>query len=84
MSTVNTSTDSDALPGNSITSLAMPRGATYAALHDRLKQDGFVVYEGQGRLAAEIFRVANMGALSTDDFDRFLGSLRRALGGDAA
>lgn len=72
------------LRSNSITSLTLPRGATYAALHDRLKADGFVVYEGQGRLAAEVFRVANMGALSIDDFDRFLASLRRALAGAVA
>ncbi|MEY4948949.1 MAG: 2-aminoethylphosphonate aminotransferase [Pseudomonadota bacterium] len=65
---------------NSITSLVLPRGTTYGALHDHLKQDGFVVYEGQGHLAAEIFRVANMGALADDDFDRFLLSLGRAIG----
>lgn len=68
---------------NSITSLVLPRGATWAGLHDRLKEDGFVVYEGQGKLAAEVFRVANMGALADDDFDRFLESLGRALGGVA-
>ncbi|MBU6282097.1 aminotransferase class V-fold PLP-dependent enzyme [bacterium] len=72
------------LRSNSITSLVLPRGATYRELHDRVREDGFVVYEGQGRLAAEVFRVANMGALSTDDFDRFLDSLGRALGRAAA
>jgi 2-aminoethylphosphonate-pyruvate transaminase len=64
---------------NSITTLRLPEGATYAALHDRLKDEGFVVYEGQGELGATAFRVANMGALGPDDFARFLGALGRAL-----
>ncbi len=64
---------------NSITTIGLPEGATYESLHDHLKADGFVIYEGQGQLGATAFRVANMGALSVDDFDRFLESLGRAL-----
>jgi 2-aminoethylphosphonate-pyruvate transaminase len=64
-----------ALRSNSITSLWLPAGRTYAALHDGLKERGFVVYEGQGRLAREIFRVANMGQLARADFERFLEAL---------
>jgi 2-aminoethylphosphonate-pyruvate transaminase len=65
---------------NSITALALPAGRTYAQLHDGLKARGFVVYEGQGRLAREIFRVANMGHLARADFERFLGALGAVLG----
>ena len=50
------------LRSSSVTALWLPAGRTYAALHDGLKARGFVIYEGQGRLAREIFRVANMGA----------------------
>src|SRR5581483_5529952 len=57
---------------SSITSLWFPAGVDYVALHDGLKARGFVIYEGQGRLAREIFRVANMGALARADFERFL------------
>ncbi len=64
---------------NSITTLQLPAGATYASLHDALKQDGFVIYEGQGRLGSTAFRVANMGALAPADFDRFIECLGRAL-----
>ena len=64
---------------NSITTLRLPAGATYASLHDALKRDGFVIYEGQGRLGSTAFRVANMGALQAADFDRFLECLERAL-----
>jgi 2-aminoethylphosphonate-pyruvate transaminase len=65
---------------NSITSLRLPPGQTYPSLHDGLKERGFVVYEGQGRLAREIFRVANMGHLVRRDFERFLAALGEVLG----
>ena len=72
------------LRSNSITTLSLPPNRTYQELHDRLRADGFVIYEGQGQLSREAFRVANMGALSEDDFTRFLGSLERAIGSTAA
>ena len=65
---------------NTITALRMPDGATWARLHDGLKARGFVVYEGQGRLAKELFRVANMGAIGRDDFACFLAALGEVLG----
>jgi 2-aminoethylphosphonate-pyruvate transaminase len=72
-----------ALRANALTSLWLPDGMTYAAIHDALKARGFVVYEGQGRLQREIFRVANMGHLTRADFDRFLAALREVLGAAA-
>jgi 2-aminoethylphosphonate-pyruvate transaminase len=68
-----------ALRSNSITALWLPAGRTYAALHDGLRTRGFVVYEGQGSLAREIFRVANMGCLARPDFERFLDALAAVL-----
>lgn len=69
-----------ALRSNSITAVWFPKGRSYVQLHDGLKARGFVIYEGQGRLAREVFRVANMGALTADDFDRFLSALAAVLG----
>jgi len=68
------------LRSSSITSLWLPQGRTYAGLHDGLRARGFVIYEGQGRLAREIFRVANMGHLARADFERFLSALGAVLG----
>jgi len=68
------------LRSNSITALGLPAGHTYASLHDALKARGFVVYEGQGRLAQDIFRVANMGHLTEADFVSFLDALAAVLG----
>jgi 2-aminoethylphosphonate-pyruvate transaminase len=67
------------LRSSSITSLRLPEGRTYRELHDALKARGFVVYEGQGRLAGDVFRVANMGHLTPADFDGFLTALGRVL-----
>ncbi len=64
---------------NSLTSMLLPEGMTYQRLHDDLKTRGFVIYEGQGKLQADIFRVANMGHLTLNDFRRFLGALEAAL-----
>jgi 2-aminoethylphosphonate-pyruvate transaminase len=72
------------LRSNSITTLSLPPGLAYRELHDRVRADGFVIYEGQGQLSTEVFRVANMGALAPDDFARFLSSLERAIVGEAA
>ena len=68
------------LRSSSITSLWLPPGRSYADFHDGLKTRGFVIYEGQGRLAREIFRVANMGHLERADFERFLAALGAVLG----
>ena len=65
---------------NSLTALWLPAGRSYADVHDGLKRRGFGIYEGQGRLAAEIFRVANMGHLAPGDFERFLDALGAVLG----
>jgi 2-aminoethylphosphonate-pyruvate transaminase len=68
------------LRSNTITSLWLPAGRSYADLHDGLRARGFIVYEGQGRLARELFRVANMGHLTAADFARFLAALAATLG----
>lgn len=68
-----------ALRTNTITSLRMPEGHDYGSLHDGLRERGFVIYEGQGKLASEIVRVCNMGHLTTDDFDAFLTALGEVL-----
>jgi 2-aminoethylphosphonate-pyruvate transaminase len=48
---------------SSIRSVRLPSGIAFADLHDPLRDQGFVVYAGQGPLAAEVFRISCMGAL---------------------
>lgn len=69
---------------STLTSVKLPEGLDYTALHDGLKARGFVIYAGQGKLAAEIFRVANMGALEERELDAFLEALGALLAGAKA
>src|SRR6476646_2963165 len=57
---------------NSITAYYLPQGLSYQTLHDRLKDRGYVIYAGQGNLENKIFRIANMGSLSEQQFIEFL------------
>ena len=52
----------------------LPDGIGYGELHDRLKDEGFVIYAGQGGLANSIFRVSTMGAIDHADMARFLAA----------
>ncbi|MCK6440812.1 MAG: aminotransferase class V-fold PLP-dependent enzyme, partial [Planctomycetes bacterium] len=65
---------------NTITTLKLPSGRTYDQLHDGLKARGYVIYAGQGPLAKEAFRVANMGLISEKDLRAFEGHLRAVIG----
>src|SRR5262249_34124928 len=57
----------------------LPTGVTYPVLHDALKAAGFVIYAGQGKLAAGIFRISAMGAISSSDLTRLEAALQSAL-----
>ena len=61
----------------------LPAGISYAILHDRLKQDGFVIYAGQGDLAKSLFRISTMGDLVLKDIDRLIDCCGRAIRGGA-
>jgi 2-aminoethylphosphonate-pyruvate transaminase len=50
----------------------LPPKIDYVQLHDALKLHGFVIYAGQGGLAAELFRISTMGNLTAHDMDRLL------------
>ena len=63
-----------------LTGFRLTRGVDYATLHDRLKQAGFVIYAGQGHLAAGIFRIATMGEIHDADLDRLLVAIGGTVG----
>ncbi|HEU0198241.1 MAG TPA: aminotransferase class V-fold PLP-dependent enzyme, partial [Nevskiaceae bacterium] len=60
-------------------SYRLPDGVRYAALHDALKQAGFVIYAGQGGLQAHIFRISTMGAVTRADVMRLLEAVQAFL-----
>ena len=64
---------------NTVNLLHLPDGVTYDELHDALKDEGFVIYAGQGKLAQEYFRVCTMGELSMPTLERFLVILEQVI-----
>jgi 2-aminoethylphosphonate-pyruvate transaminase len=62
-----------------VTAVRLPHGISYDQIHDRLKDQGYIIYAGQGGLSREIFRVATMGALSLETLRAFLTALGHAL-----
>lgn len=64
---------------NTLTALKLPKGTTYPGLHDRLKEKGFVIYAGQKKLSESIFRIANMGDVTTEEFQRLLDTLKNCI-----
>lgn len=66
---------------NTITAFHLPEGVTYPQLHDRLKAKGYVIYAGQGNLENQVFRVANMGALTEQQFNGFLDAFEQSCKG---
>jgi 2-aminoethylphosphonate-pyruvate transaminase len=67
------------LRSHSITSFRLPAGATYARIHDRMREDGFVIYGGQGDLSKTAFRIASMGLIPDEAWARFETALARAV-----
>jgi 2-aminoethylphosphonate-pyruvate transaminase len=64
---------------NTLTALKLPEGVTYSGLHDRLKEKGFVIYAGQKKLSESIFRIANMGDITKEEFQSLLDTLKNCL-----
>jgi 2-aminoethylphosphonate-pyruvate transaminase len=62
-------------------SFRLPAGLTYNALHDGLKQLGFVIYAGQGTLSEQLFRISTMGEISDYDMARLENALRTVTAG---
>ena len=54
---------------------------TYDELHDGLKQQGFIIYAGQGDLASRLFRVSTMGEISNYDMARLEQALQTVIAG---
>ena len=60
-----------------LTAFQLPRGVGWDALHDACARAGYVVYAGQGALAATLFRIAVMGDLTTTDVDAVVTAIAR-------
>jgi 2-aminoethylphosphonate-pyruvate transaminase len=65
--------------GNTLTAFNLPDRVSYAQLHDGLKQEGYIIYAGQAQLEDQIFRVANIGALTDQNIEGFLSAFQATL-----
>ena len=64
---------------NTMTTVTMPEGVSYEALHRPLKEQGYVIYKSQGHLSESTFRLGTVGVLSQEDINGFLGALGQLL-----
>lgn len=69
----------DAYLSNTITCARLPDGVPYEQIHTRMREDGFVLYAGQGDLARTAFRVSNMGQIPEQRLADFGLALGRAI-----
>ncbi|MFN8590950.1 MAG: alanine--glyoxylate aminotransferase family protein [Thermomicrobiales bacterium] len=63
----------------SVRSLPLPEGIVYDDLHDRVKEEGYIIYAGLGDAAKTTFRVCALGALTVDALHGFIAALERAI-----
>ena len=64
---------------NTMTSVRLPEGSTYEGLLEPLKERGYLIYKGQGRLAESSFRLGTVGVMTSDDIRGFLAALGQVL-----
>ena len=57
----------------------LPDGHVYQSFHDSLKEAGFVIYAGQGKLSERVFRISMMGDLDESIAHRFVESVKSIL-----
>jgi 2-aminoethylphosphonate-pyruvate transaminase len=63
----------------SVRSLPLPEGIDYDTLHDRLKEEGYIIYAGLGEAAKTSFRVCALGALTVEALQGFTSALERVV-----
>ena len=62
----------------SVRSLPLPPDIDYDTLHDRLKDEGYIIYAGLGNAAQTTFRVCALGALTVEALQGFVAAFKRA------
>ena len=64
---------------NTMTTVMLPEGVSYADLHGPLRKRGYVIYKSQGYLSETTFRLGTVGLISQDDIRGFLHELEQVL-----
>jgi len=69
---------------HSVCSLPLPPGIDYETLHDRLKEEGYIIYAGLGDAARTTFRVCALGTLTVAALEGFMAAFERVIVPEAA
>jgi 2-aminoethylphosphonate-pyruvate transaminase len=64
---------------NILTTFRLRAGLTYDALHDAMKERGYIIYAGQGDIRTYAFRVSNMGTLTPKDMEGVVAAFEEAI-----
>jgi 2-aminoethylphosphonate-pyruvate transaminase len=64
---------------NAVSLLGLPIGVSYPQLHGELRRRGYVIYAGQGKLAAGYFRICTMGEISFETLEQLLVDLEETI-----
>ena len=64
---------------NTMTTVMLPEGTTYAGLHQPLKDQGYLSYKSQVHLSETTFRLGTVGVISREDVEGFLSALGKLL-----
>jgi 2-aminoethylphosphonate-pyruvate transaminase len=59
-----------------LTAYNLPENLEYSAVHKTLKENGYIIYAGQGNFAKKIFRISTMGNLTDDDLRKIIQSFK--------
>ena len=62
---------------NTMTTVKLPAGISYADLHQPLKDHEYLIYKSQGHLSETTFRLGTVGIISREDVHGFLDALGR-------
>ena len=60
---------------NVMTNVLMPRNYSYEEFHLPLKERGYIIYPGKGRLEGKIMHVGNIGINTTREVSEFCDSV---------
>ena len=64
---------------NTMTTVMLPEGMTYAGLHGPWKEQGYLIYKSQGNLSETTGRLGTVGIISRVDVQGFLSALGKLL-----
>ena len=64
---------------NTMTTVMLPEGWSYPALHAPLKERGYVIYKSQSHLSQSTFRLGTVGLMNHDNIQGFLSALQQVL-----